>query len=99
MRPADLQIIGNELAIKWENGEESFFPLDQLRRRCPCAVCQGETDILGKTHKPPPTPESAASFQLVRINPVGGYAIQLFWRDGHSTGIYSFEYLRRIVAA
>jgi DUF971 family protein len=27
---------------------------------------------------------------------VGGYALQLFWADGHSTGIFTFDYLRRL---
>jgi DUF971 family protein len=27
---------------------------------------------------------------------VGGYAIQPTWADGHNSGIYSFQYLRRI---
>src|SRR5579862_7948774 len=37
MRPADLQLIGTELAIKWADGRESFIPLETLRRACPCA--------------------------------------------------------------
>ena len=53
MRPLDLQQIGNELAIKWDDGGESFIPLETLRRCCPCAGCKGETDILGKVYKNP----------------------------------------------
>jgi DUF971 family protein len=34
------------------------------------------------------------SFELVRYEIVGGYALQLYWADGHNTGIYSFDYLR-----
>ena len=47
MRAANIQHIGNELAIRWEDGSESFIPLETLRRCCPCASCHGETDILG----------------------------------------------------
>ncbi|MGD0743804.1 MAG: DUF971 domain-containing protein [Verrucomicrobiota bacterium] len=96
MRPADIQIIGAELAIKWDDGGESFIPLEKLRRSCPCAGCRGETDVLGKVYKDPERPLPAAAFELVRIANVGGYAIQPVWADGHATGIYSFEYLRRI---
>lgn len=96
MRPADIQVIGNELAVKWDDGRESFIPLEKLRRCCPCAGCQGETDILGNVYKNPAVKLSASAFQLRKIVSVGGYAIQPVWADGHATGIYSFGYLRRI---
>ena len=96
MRATDIQHIGAELAIHWEDGGESFIPLEKLRRCCPCAGCQGEVDILGNLHKSPDKPLPAAAFGLVRFVPVGGYAIQPFWADGHSSGIFSFDYLQRI---
>jgi DUF971 family protein len=96
MRPEDLQQIGTDLAIKWEDGEESFIPLEKLRRECPCAGCQGERDVMGTLHRGPVQPLSAASFQLKRWSTVGQYAIQPVWGDGHGSGIYSFEYLRRL---
>ena len=99
MRPADIQHIGSDLAIKWDDGTEIFIPLEQLRRACPCAGCQGEMDILGNLYKNPAQPLAATAFQLVRIGSVGGYAIQPVWADGHGTGIFSFEYLQRIAAA
>jgi DUF971 family protein len=96
MRPLDLQQIGNELAVKWSDGGESFIPLQHLRRACPCAGCQGETDIMGNLYKNPDQPLTPKAFELTRIITVGGYAIQPVWADGHATGIFSFEYLRRI---
>jgi DUF971 family protein len=51
MRPADIQVIGTELAIKWEGGSESFIPLEKLRRCCPCAGCQGGMDVMGCVYK------------------------------------------------
>jgi DUF971 family protein len=96
MRPADIQPIGNELAIKWSDGGESFIPLEKLRRCCPCAGCKGETDILGNVYKNPGQPLSSKAFELTRIVTVGGYAIQPVWADGHATGIYSFAYLKRV---
>lgn len=94
MRPIDLQVIGSDVAIKWEDGRESFISLETLRRACPCAGCIGERDVMGNLHKGPEQPLTARSFQLVRMARVGGYAIQPVWADGHATGIYSFEYLR-----
>ena len=99
MQPSDLQQIGNELAVKWTNGAESFIPLEQLRRACPCAGCQGEVDIMGNLYKNPEQKLTAAAFQLIRLIRVGGYAIQPVWADGHNTGIYSFDYLQRVAAA
>ena len=99
MRPADIQQIGEELAIKWEDGGESFLRLEHLRRACPCAGCKGEVDIMGKLYKNPDKPYPPNAFQLVQIVRVGGYAVQPMWADGHSSGLYSFEYLKRLADA
>lgn len=99
MRPIDLQQIGNELAIKWDDGSESFVTLETLRRHCPCAGCRGEKDIMGNVYKGPERPLTPQAFQLVRLAPVGNYAINPVWGDGHNSGIYAFDYLRRIVEA
>jgi DUF971 family protein len=96
MRLLDLQQIGAELALKWEDGREDFISIENLRRFCPCAGCIGERDVMGNLHKGPEQPLSAQSFQLRRLVKVGGYAIQPVWGDGHSSGIYSFEYLRKM---
>jgi len=99
MRPLDIQPIGNELAIKWSDGSESFVTWTQLRRACPCAGCKGEMDILGNLYKNPEKPLTPKAFELVKLEQVGGYAIQPVWADGHNSGIYSFEYLQRVAAA
>ena len=99
MKPADMQQIGEELAIKWEDGSESFIALEKLRKCCPCAGCKGEMDIMGNVYKNPAQPLSARAFQLVRLDQVGGYAVQPVWGDGHSTGLYSFDYLNKVGAA
>ena len=96
MRPLDLQPIGNELAIRWADGSETFIPLEQLRRACPCAGCKGETDVMGNVYKGPERSLTPQAFRLVSVQLVGGYAIQPVWGDGHSTGLYSFDYLRRL---
>ena len=91
----NLAIVGEELAIRWNDGRESYFGLEQLRRRCPCAACAGEKGILGEVYRSE-TPLSPESFQLLKCAIVGGYAIQPEWADRHSSGIYSFDYLRSI---
>lgn len=99
MRPSDVQVIGQELAIKWHDGSESYIALEKLRRACPCAGCQGERDIMGNLYKNPDRPLGATAFDLRRIEQVGGYALQPVWADGHATGLYSFDYLQRLAAA
>lgn len=99
MKPLDVQQIGGELAIKWDDGGEAFVPLEKLRRACPCAGCKGEVDVMGNLYKNPEVPLTAKSFQMTGFVRVGSYAIQPVWADGHNTGIYSFEYLRRVAAA
>src|SRR3954453_10900510 len=91
----DVQVIGNELAIRWSDGVESYLPLETLRRACPCAVCGGEPDVLGNIERPDVT-YTPESFELKGFAIVGGYALQPTWGDGHGTGLYSFAYLRRL---
>ena len=96
MRPTDIQPIGSELAIKWDDGREDYISLEKLRRACPCAGCKGETDIMGNVYRSPEKPLTTKAFELVKMVKVGGYAIQPVWADGHATGIYSFDYLQRV---
>ena len=95
LEPTNLQQIGDELAIAWNDGTESFLKLELLRRACPCAACGGEPDVLGQVVRPHVS-YTDKSFELGGFDLVGGYAIQPRWADGHSTGIYSFTYLRRL---
>jgi len=95
LEPKNLQLIGTELAIQWDDGSESYLPLDFLRRACPCAACGGEPDVLGRIERPNVN-YTAESFALHGWNLVGGYAVQPRWGDGHGTGIYSYQYLRRL---
>ena len=88
-----IAVIENTLALSWSDGTEQFFSLSVLREACPCAVCEGESDVMGNKVilKKQLRGES---FLLKKYEFVGGYGIQFFWGDGHSTGIYSYRYLR-----
>src|SRR5438067_4560646 len=98
LQPTNVQQIGPELAVSWNDGAESYLQLEKLRRACPCAACGGEPDVLGRIVRPAVN-YSSNSFILEAAVPVGGYAFQFRWADGHATGIYSFDYLRKIAAA
>jgi DUF971 family protein len=99
VRLIDVQTIGSELALRWDDGVESFIALEKLRRACPCADCQGEVDVMGQLHIGPAKNLRAESFVLQGLAPVGGYALQPRWGDGHATGLFSFEMLRRLATA
>jgi DUF971 family protein len=84
------------LQITWEDDSVSQISLKYLRDECPCATCKGETVLL-KTYRPPVkkmiTPEM---YLIENIETVGGYAIQITWKDKHNTGIYTWDYLREL---
>jgi len=99
VQPQTIQVIGDELAIAWSDGVESFLALEFLRRNCPCASCAGEPDVLGQIDEMPENRYGGGSFALASYEFVGGYGLRLCWGDGHSTGIYSYQYLRRLGGA
>ena len=84
-----------ELSIVWDDEHASIISLYTLRDNCPCAGCQGETVLL-KKYTPEPQPQLPGRYDLIGIQQVGHYAIQMSWGDHHSTGIYTWEYLRNL---
>lgn len=96
--PVNVVAVGNELAVVWDDGREDYLPLEMLRRACPCAMCKGESDLLGNVYRGPNRSLTERSFQLVSHHTVGAYALQIVWADGHNDGIYSYETLRRLAA-
>ncbi|MDF1755987.1 MAG: DUF971 domain-containing protein [Verrucomicrobiales bacterium] len=92
----DIQFIGPEVAIKWEDDSEGYIAMDRLRALSPSAETQGERDLLGN---PISGDQKGKDFSGVTVTgwaPVGGYAIQFSFSDGHKTGLYTFEYLKEI---
>ena len=81
-----------QLAINWADGEESLFDVRELRLACGCASCVDEWTGQDRLD-PDSVPEDV---HPVRIESVGRYAIQIEWSDGHDTGIYPFDRLRRM---
>ena len=84
----------HDLKFVWSDGHAVRFSLAFLRDNCPCAGCQGETDILGNLHMPLQLPIlKPGKYELKAVTPVGNYAVALVWGDSHDTGIYSWQYL------
>ncbi len=94
MNPTSIKKINpNELKIQWDNQHESVYSIEYLRDLCPCAGCAGETVLFQQYVPPPPDKRTPGRYEIQGITPVGSYAIQIVWGDGHNTGIYSWEHL------
>lgn len=93
LQPTRVEVIGQDLALIWSDGRESFIPLEKLRRHCPCAACGGEPDVMGNIERPHVS-YGPHSFELRSFRFVGGYAFQPTWNDGHDSGLYAFRQLR-----
>lgn len=94
-QPVDIQMIGDEIAIRWEDGAETYFTSEQLRAASPSAETQGERDIFGQQYGG----HGPRAFPGVRVTGwerVGNYAIRFDFSDGHRTGLYSYDYLRKL---
>ena len=95
LHPVAVAVMSGELAISWSDGMEQYPPLELLRRACPCAVCCGEPDVIGRGEAPART-YKVNSFELKSYEFVGGYALLFRWADGHSSGIFSYKLLRSL---
>ena len=76
--------------IDWGDGHKGVYPHVILRGYCPCAGCQGHSGTIQFVEA------SGTQLELDDIQPVGNYALQLTWFDGHGSGLYSYKYLRAL---
>jgi DUF971 family protein len=81
----------SSVRIKWPDGPEATIPAVRLRDFCPCAGCVEEGT--GRKLLNPATIPS--NIHPDRIEAVGSYAVKIEWSDGHNTGIYTWDVLRR----
>jgi DUF971 family protein len=90
------------LEIDWVDGHRSAWSFAWLREACPCATCNEQRKLEHrKPGQPPPKPAALLPMYTPPPKPasahaVGRYALQFNWQDGHSGGIYSWDYLRRV---
>jgi len=100
--------MGNTLRIVWEDGLVTLCDPGQLRAACPCATCraqheisaaepggQGEANLAPAGYSPAQAP-GAPQITIRGMRPVGNYAYQITFSDGHDTGIFSLELLREL---
>jgi DUF971 family protein len=94
---------GAGVDITWADGHQSHYDFAYLRDHCPCAGCNDERakkEALDSISKSSPgfaaLPMFKPKSRAQSATQVGNYAIQIFFSDGHSTGIYSYDHLRSI---
>ncbi len=96
------QTEGTGVEILWKDGHTSHWTFAWLRAACPCASCveqrEAEDRAPGEQKPDPktPFPMFKAAVRPNKVNPVGRYAISFDWNDGHTSGIYSWHYLRSV---
>lgn len=95
LKPQNIQIIGQEVAIVWSDGSESYIPAPKLRASSPSAETRGEKDIFGQqyggSNKTDYTGVEVLGWELI-----GNYAVRFDFSDGHRTGLYSYEFLQEL---
>ncbi len=93
---------GTGVEVDWKDGHHSAWNFVWLRNACPCATCHEAREKDGRLPgelKPKPVTLLnlyEAPARPVEVTPVGNYALRFKWNDGHESGIYSWEYLRRV---
>lgn len=93
-----------QLLIRWSDGVEQRIPFRVLREACPCATCREKAEGKSRTvqtderrgNLPILSPAEARPLDVLSMRPVGNYGYHVDYSDGHSTGIYTFEYLRSL---
>ena len=93
---SNMILMESELALKWNDDTESYISLKLLRENCPCAHCSGETDAFGTVYKGPKQELLEGAYKALSMEKVGHYALRIYWGDRHSTGLYTYEMLRKL---
>lgn len=93
--PSRVEVIGNTLSLQWSNGAETYLEASLLRSQSPSAENKGESDIFGQVSGAQPKTDFP-NIGILKISSVGNYAIRILFSDGHSTGIFSWEYLKSL---
>ena len=101
LKPDDIIIMGDNIAIKWNDESESFIATSELREKCPCANCSGESDVFGNVYKGSDERlnNNGQKYIINAYINIGHYAIRIMWADGHNAGIYSFNFLKSLGVA
>ncbi|MFA7288795.1 MAG: DUF971 domain-containing protein [Melioribacteraceae bacterium] len=94
MTPKKIKVLpDNKLQIIWNDNSESIIRLANIKRNCPCAVCDSEREKQSSSYLPI---YADWDLKIKAIDKIGIYAISITWEDGHNTGIYEFNTLAKM---
>ena len=96
LSPSNIATIGDEIAIAWSNGDESYIKMDFLRSRSPSAENTGEKDLVGNVIYAGDGKKDFRNITVQSWQVMGGYAIQFHFSDGHNTGLYTYDFLKEL---
>jgi len=92
LTPLAVRSSQDAIQIDWADGHPSRYNPRDVRLACRCAACVDEV-----THQPILQPERVPlNVKPKAIEVVGNYALQIYWTDGHSSGLYTYDHLREI---
>lgn len=91
--PRHITLDPSQVVIEWSDGHRTLLENRRLREACPCAMCKGEPPAIGPARTIPLMPAAPSGIRAVKHSLVGRYAVSFVWSDGHSSGIYPYEYL------
>ena len=101
MKPIGIKINKEHsiITIDWDDGHRSEYPFVLFRNACPCAECRG--GHAGMSSSPDQEifnmgADDSLNYEIQSVNPVGTYAINPVWGDGHQFGIYTWGFLRKL---
>lgn len=81
------------LTLTWDAPEWSVaLPYKDLRSECPCAACKDEWT--GARILDPATIDP--NIKISDMELVGSYALKIGWSDGHGSGLFTWENLRKL---
>jgi DUF971 family protein len=90
LAPSAVELHPDRLRLQWTDGVAEIGAAT-LRAACRCAGCRAVA-----LNGPSPSPEPSAPLCLTGAAPVGFYALQLQFSDGHQRGIYPWSLLREL---
>ena len=95
--PVELKRDGETLRVRWADGVTTAVPFTALRAACPCATCLDERSKPADPFRVlKPSELAAGPLRPAAMVPVGHYAYQITWTDGHGSGIFTVASLRAL---